>query len=191
MLLSWYNVSWAENGTVALLLLGCNSYSHPEWSFISLLFISLEVIRGCYWSGLKVDLPVLHHHQRWDTASSSCNSQSDITSEEHLKTLLRFLSKTHFKITSLFHLHEYTLYQLLGSNCISDSIQEGHRRFWWSCIIRQCVGCKPHIASIPGLGSLSEYWVQRALVLHDSAVALQRLSRQATFDGWDRVVSSY
>ena len=48
--------------------------------------------------------------------SSSSNPQSDITSEEHLKILLRILSyKTNFKITSLLPTSEYQIYVYLES----------------------------------------------------------------------------
>ena len=50
-----------------------------------------------------------HCPRQWEEPSACSNPLSDITSEEHLKILLRILY-TNFKITSLIHLWEYTIY---------------------------------------------------------------------------------
>jgi len=60
-----------------------------------------------------------HCPRQWKEPSSSRNPQSDITSEEHLIILLKILSTNYFKITSLFHLGEYTVYLFKETHSVS------------------------------------------------------------------------
>ena len=57
--------------------------------------------------------------RQWEEPSSSSNPQSDITSEEHLKILLRFLHKN-FTISSLLPISEFILYVYI------ETIEETH-----------------------------------------------------------------
>ena len=57
--------------------------------------------------------------RQWEEPSSSSNPQSDITSEEHLKILLRFLHKN-FTISSLLPTSEFILYVYI------ETIEETH-----------------------------------------------------------------
>jgi len=68
--------------------------------------------------------------QQWEEPSSSSNPQSDITSEEHHKILLRFLSTNTFKISSLSRLCEYPLYDFEHTDTISIHTSRGHQNIW-------------------------------------------------------------
>jgi len=57
--LEWILSSGCREWNSYLVSLGGNAYTDSEWSLIILLFISPEVIRGFYWLGPRVDLPVL------------------------------------------------------------------------------------------------------------------------------------
>ena len=70
-----------------------------------------------------------HRPQRWKEPSSSSNPQSDITSEEHLKILLRILSTKSLIITSLFHQCEYSVYVFVQIDTISIRTQSGRRNY--------------------------------------------------------------
>jgi hypothetical protein len=69
----------------------------------------LVVSSGQTWASEKT-IKYSGRPRRLKEPSSSSNPQSDITSEEHLKILLRILPKTTFTITSLLHTSEFQMY---------------------------------------------------------------------------------
>jgi hypothetical protein len=99
----------------------------------------------------ELNITSSHRPRWWEEPSLSSNPQSDITREEHLKILFRTLS-TLFKITSLYSLREYALYEFMETNTFSVRTPERHRNFWRSHSIQQHVGFNPHLPSTFILG---------------------------------------
>ena len=129
--------------------------------------------------------------RRWKEPSSSSNPQSDITSEEHLKILLRILSTKTFTITSSNHLREYALYVFVETNCFSIRTPTSRRNYRRRNFILQRAGFNPHLPSPFVLCDYQGYRVRGAQVHHYRTVALQRVVWRTTLDGQRRVVSSY
>ena len=132
-----------------------------------------------------------HRPRRWKEPSSSSNPQSDITSEEHLKILLRILSTKTFTIASLNHLREYALYVFVETNCFSIRTPTSRRNYRRRHYILQRAGFNPHLPASLILSNYQQHRVQRTQVHHYRTVALRRVVRRATLDRRGRVVSSY
>jgi hypothetical protein len=104
--------------------------------------------------------------------SSSSNPQSDITSEEHLKILLRILS-THFTITSLLLRRDFQIYVYL------ESIEETHGTRSSRPTIRRSVsflrGDQEQLWSILGITLSRDTWhhVRRLQIYFDGAVTFR------------------
>jgi len=131
-----------------------------------------------------------HRLWRWEELSSCTNPQSDIISEEHLKILLRILPII-TKITALFHLHEYALYEFMQTNTFSVRTPEGGRNFRRSNPIIQWAGFSPHPPKGFIVGHNQWGWILGAEVHHCRCVALRRVVWRATLDGQGTVVSTY
>jgi hypothetical protein len=129
-----------------------------------------------------------HRPRRWKEPSSSSNPQSDITSEEHLKILLRIVSTT---ITSLFSLREYALHEWEQIDYFSIRTSTTCRNYRRSHIVLQRAGFNPHLPAPTVVSDYKRYRVRGAQVHHYRTVTLRRVARQATLDGRGRVVSSY
>jgi len=81
--------------------------------------------------------------RRWKEPSSSNKPQSDITSEEHLKILLKILSTKTFTITSLNHLREFALYVFVETNCFWIRTPMSRRNYRRRNLILQRAGFNP------------------------------------------------
>jgi hypothetical protein len=123
--------------------------------------------------------------------SSSSNPQSDITSEEHLKILLRILSTKTIIIASIFHLREYALYEWERIDFISVRTPTARRNYRRGDIIPQHAGFNPHLSAPFVLSDYQRYRIRGAQVHHYRVVTLRRVARRATLDRRGRVVSSY
>jgi len=130
-----------------------------------------------------------HCPRQWKESSSSSNPQSDITSEEHLKILLRILST--FKITSLFSLREFALYEFVETNTFSVRTTEGRRTFQRSHTVLQRAGFNPHLPRAFILSDYRRFRIWSAQVHHYRCITLRRAVRRATLDRRGRVGSSY
>jgi hypothetical protein len=111
--------------------------------------------------------------RRLKESSSSSNPQSDITSEEHLKILLRILPKQLFKITSLIHLSEFQIYVYL------ETIEETYSPRLSRPEIRRTVslvrGNQDYLCAALGLelGRASWHHVRRLQIFFDGQVTFR------------------
>jgi hypothetical protein len=121
--------------------------------------------------------------------SSSSNPQSDITSEEHLKILLRILSTKIFTITSLFSLREYALHVWEFLDPISVRTPTARRNYRRRHFILQRAGFNPHLPApfiLTKSGPKSDLGPTRKsgklLFLEDKRLSLGRRGRKGQVD---------
>jgi len=127
---------------------------------------------------------------QWEEPCSSSNPQSDITSEEHLKISLRFLSTNTFKISCIFHLREYALNVFKQPDAISTCTSRGHQNFRRYCVLLKRAGYNRHVPAHIILVLYPRWSVRSALVPHCRVVTLRKLFWRGTVDRRSRVVSS-
>jgi hypothetical protein len=101
----------------------------------------------------------LHCPRWWEEPWSWSNQQSDMSSEEHLKTSLKIVS-TMTKIISLLHLREYTLYEFIETNTFSVCTPEGCRNFQRSNHIVKQTGFNPYILNTFVFSQSPRGWIQ-------------------------------
>ena len=131
-----------------------------------------------------------HFPQQWKEPSSSSNPQSDSTSEEHLKILLRILSTKSLNITSLFHLREYCIYVFHQTETVSIRTQSGRRNYRQSNTILQRAASNPHLLHALSLCRYTQYQIRHALVHYYQVVTLRRIFWRTTVDRRGELVSS-
>jgi hypothetical protein len=148
----------------------------------------MMVIRSQAWpEGLIINSS---HRSRWcKEPSSSSNSQSDITSKEHLKILFRNISaiQNDFPILSSWIRSVWVVETETCSACTP----EGHRNVGRSHSILQRMEVNPHLLNTFILGHYRTGWIRGAQVHQYRCVAIQSVVRTATLDRLGRVVSSY
>jgi hypothetical protein len=137
--------------------------------------------------------PIIKHSHRprpWEEPSSSSNPPSDITSEEHLTILWRYLStyiQNYFPIFTTW----ICLIWVRGDQHILTMHTRGSsqlRRFHY---ILQQAGFNPQLPCTFILGHYRRGWIRGAQLHNYWCIALRRVVRRVTLDRWWRVVSSY
>ena len=133
-----------------------------------------------------------HCPREWEEPSSSSNPQSDITSEEHIKILLRFLSKPiTTTIASLLFSCEYAWYVFEQTDTISICISRGRQKFRITPFHLQPAGLNVDLLTYFVLVDYSRNSVQCTQVHHYSVVTFRRVFWTAIFDWPRKVVSCY
>jgi len=123
-------------------------------------------------------------------ALAAIHSQT-LQTNNTLKYYWEFYLHKNFKITSLIHFREYSLYVLNQVDKTSVRTSSGRQNYRRSNTIFQRSAFNTHLPSDFFVHRYFRYRVRRTPVHHNRVVTLRRVFRRVSVDRRGRVVSSY